>query len=186
VDWWTDFWTWVNANQLAATVIGGLILVIIVGIWARLPRLGKPIRRAWDFLRSLRLTTGPKIDRQVAAAKAEGADEVQSRIDAERAAPIHHPQWIVAPKRDERNTFQLFNAADGSIARDVTIDASQNEFILLERPRWADFTGQAVNTFKGVATEGGRFLGVTFTIEWADLNGDRRQANIPYQPPRYP
>lgn len=46
VQWWNGFWTWVNDNQLAATVVGGLIVAALVGLFSILPRIGPHVRSA--------------------------------------------------------------------------------------------------------------------------------------------
>jgi hypothetical protein len=183
---WNGFWDWANKNQLAATVVGGLTLAIIFGIWVRLPKLGAPIRKTWRFFKSIRLTTQTSIDGRLAESRCAGAYEVQSQVDSERAASINHPLWIVGPQQGERNILNLINVADGSIAYDVTISALPGEFVFMERPRWENFTGKAAQPFKGMPTETGRYLGVRFNVEWHDINGDIRQSDIPYQPERHP
>ncbi|MEV7607904.1 hypothetical protein AB0N61_00315 [Microbacterium sp. NPDC089320] len=54
MDWWTDFWTWVNSNQLAATIIGGLILAALLWGFARLPKIGPHVRVGLKWLWSWR------------------------------------------------------------------------------------------------------------------------------------
>lgn len=49
VQWWTDFWTWVNENQLAATVIGTLVAAATLAVLTRLPKIGPGVRRAFKW-----------------------------------------------------------------------------------------------------------------------------------------
>lgn len=44
VDVWTKFWTWVNENQLAATVVGGIIVALLVWLFSALPKVGPQVR----------------------------------------------------------------------------------------------------------------------------------------------
>lgn len=41
---WNDFWTWANENQLAATVVGGLIVAALIGLFSILPKIGPHVR----------------------------------------------------------------------------------------------------------------------------------------------
>ncbi|WP_144882526.1 hypothetical protein [Microbacterium paraoxydans] len=54
MNWWTDFWTWVNDNQLAATIIGGLILAALLWGFSRLPKVGPHVRSGIKWLWSWR------------------------------------------------------------------------------------------------------------------------------------
>lgn len=47
---WIEFWTWVNENQLAATVIGGLVVAALIALFARLPRVGPLVRKALRWI----------------------------------------------------------------------------------------------------------------------------------------
>ncbi|MWB98317.1 hypothetical protein [Agromyces seonyuensis] len=50
MDAWHGFWTWANENQLAATVVGGLILLALGWALSHLPKVGPYIRRALTWL----------------------------------------------------------------------------------------------------------------------------------------
>lgn len=90
VQWWTDFWTWVNENQFAATVIGGLIVVAIVGVFSRLPKIGPHVRTFLKWLWSWHPISARKHYRDIAlvheATLAEAAAE--ARVIAEKAIDV--------------------------------------------------------------------------------------------------
>lgn len=87
MNWWTDFWTWVNDNQLAATVIGGLILAALFWGFARLPKVGPHVRYGLKWLWSWRPVTARRHKREllnvytILTAEVEGT----AKVVAERA-----------------------------------------------------------------------------------------------------
>jgi hypothetical protein len=50
VDWWNEFWAWANENQLAATVVGGVLVVLGLKALSYLPRIGSPLATAFTFI----------------------------------------------------------------------------------------------------------------------------------------
>lgn len=96
VDWWTDFWTWVNNNQLAATIIGGLILAALLWGFARLPKIGPHVRVGLKWLWSWRAVSVRRHRRDIAnlyevvsadvegAAKAAAAKAIADSAELEK------------------------------------------------------------------------------------------------------
>ncbi|WP_156458731.1 hypothetical protein [Microbacterium sp. Leaf179] len=67
---WNEFWEWADGN-LGATIIGGLLVIAIVGVFSRLPRLGPHVRsglrRAWRWAYSWRPVSSRRHARELAA-----------------------------------------------------------------------------------------------------------------------
>ncbi|WP_146185405.1 hypothetical protein [Microbacterium sp. HMWF026] len=76
---WNGFWEWADGN-LGATIIGGLLVIVIVAVFSRLPRLGPHVRsglrRAWRWAYSWRPVSSRRHERELAAVaeKAREAD----------------------------------------------------------------------------------------------------------------
>jgi hypothetical protein len=193
---WNGFWDWTNKNQLATTVIGGLILASIFGAWARLPKLGKPIRA----LGTVRLTTTKRLadarktnERKgfalgvektnvlVAAAHAE-RDEAREELTAARARPANQPRWQVeAFKGGGADEYVLRNVVPDPdlLMENVSLEAPGDEFT---------FTGVIQNMPRIVDTQATNFAGkrhtkraIPFTISWNDETGIRRD-QVTYLP----
>lgn len=47
---WNEFWAWANENQLAATVVGGVLVVLGLKVLSYLPRIGSPLATAFSFI----------------------------------------------------------------------------------------------------------------------------------------
>jgi hypothetical protein len=54
MQWWSEFWTWVNENQLPATVIGGAIVALLIWLVSALPKIGPRVRAAIRWIWSWR------------------------------------------------------------------------------------------------------------------------------------
>lgn len=86
MEWWTDFWTWVNENQLAATVVGGLILAL----FATLPKIRPHVRSALKWPLTVRFTTAQKIRQVVAeiSSKDQTISDLKSQVESARAEGV--------------------------------------------------------------------------------------------------
>lgn len=199
--WWNDFWTWVNENQLATTIIGTLVAALI--LWV-MPISRRGIMAGFRFLGTLRVrvTTQARLDEkeralrdQLKAAKKDGLllgvektcalvakadagrDEARSELNALKEVPPQMPMWRVYPfESDGPESYWLKN-----IVHDP--DLVMNNITLNAPPELFTFTG-AVRTHAGASeARPMRFFGrrhtsamIPFSISWNDGHGVRRQA----------
>lgn len=110
-----------------------------------------------------------------------GRADLQAEIDAAREKPIRHPRWVISAKPNGKpGEYILLNADTTSVAQNIAIDAPSSEFMFLSAANWDDLNNEAGGAlFLGRLTDGGAHFGVNFTVEWDDINGDRRTSTVP-------
>ena len=125
-------------------------------------------------------------DEAWAEGRAAGRAEVLAELeDARPAAPPIKPRWLIFQNRDDDappNSWTVANMAEGAIALHVSVDAARSGLVFLSSADWPDMTGKAHNEFSAHLTDQGESYGVTFTIEWTDAEGARRNERIDWDP----
>ena len=179
MEWWSEFWTWVNENELAATVIGGLIVAVILGTLALIPKLRKPLlgalRRLLPWIGGLRLTT-----------KNQRARAIEDALAARWFDHFIRPQFVVAPTtKDDYWEWILYNTAEHSIAEHDQIRVSEPFFHISSAADWERIKGPGVVKFRGVPTRAGRQLGVDFHISWIDVSGEANSSTFSWSAPTF-
>lgn len=114
----------------------------------------------------------------------EGRKQLQNELDEARTKPVKKPRWVIVQDQDEStsNNWLVANMAEGATALHVSVDAPRGELVFLSAADWPDMTGKSQQTFSGYLTSHGESYGVTFTVEWTDANGDRRNEKVDWEP----
>jgi hypothetical protein len=203
--WWDQFVAFADKSPVLAgtigTVVGGLILALILWVISRIPKLRKPvfggISRLGRFLRSVRVTTTNRIEREYERGVDEGwaghEREVEEetklgreisifttpREDLKREAPAPRPapkpRWRVYESEPEGDGFDFIvaNSVERSVAQEVRLEASASYFEFYDGAHWEDASGVCYRSFRGKISSWARDRGgVDFDITWLDENGE--------------
>lgn len=91
MEWWNDFWVWVDASQFRAGVASTLVVAGVLGLVAAVPKWRKPVfaavKRSYDFIRSLRVTTTKRLEAHRTSALEEGRNSARAEMSATTVAP---------------------------------------------------------------------------------------------------
>lgn len=175
MDTWNSFWTWANENQLAATVIGGAILLGALKLLSFIPKIGPHIGKFLNWTWSFHPVSARRHSREVKALRGEMNDVAED---------------VVRRLKLESDDFDRSTAADRKIYADALGRAEQVHGAAaigaskpLPEPRWAvrlqpgtSDQFQLVNTVpRSVAREVRIETDTNLTImdagHWEDLSG---------------
>lgn len=104
------------------------------------------------------------------AGKAEGRAEAEAEIEAKRAVPLLRPVWRIDPL-GTADAYVLKNTQHSVEVSNVSVDASTGEFLFAGATQMRGPFDHHFE-FYGQKTDGGRRLGVDFTVKWQDANGE--------------
>jgi len=199
VGWWTEFWTWVNENQLAATVIGTLLATGLVWLLSRLPKVGPHVRTALKWLWSWHPVSAHRHTRDLAAVseassayaqkRTEGiAEKVKTshedglKIDTDAnvraipAPPPPEPRWKLvrmSGAEDVKCRFTISNLVPGSVALNVRMDnLGQGMFSFDDAAFWPDLSGESSGDFSGVIRSTNAVNRIHLKLTWLNHKHD--------------
>ncbi|MHA6668608.1 hypothetical protein ACX3O0_07035 [Homoserinimonas sp. A447] len=110
--------------------------------------------------------------RGYAAGLAEGREEIQARIDAERSVPLPRPAWRIDAVRSN-DVYTLSNTQPGVVVRDLSMEAPLGDFQFNGPKYWPGEFEENIE-FEGERMRNGKSFGVKFVLRWSDANGDRQ------------
>lgn len=104
------------------------------------------------------------------AGKAEGRAEAEAEVAAQRAVPLLRPAWRIDPLGGA-DAYVLKNTQQGVDISNVSVDAPSSQFLFAGATQTQGPFDRHFE-FYGQKTDGGRRLGVEFTVKWQDAHGE--------------
>lgn len=157
-----DTFAWSN-TPLGATVVGGILVIVLVGTAVRLSKgVHKTLTAVLRWLFSIRITTSRGLSRRT------------STLIQDRQKLVVNARWIIAvPKHGKPDELIVENVAQGSVAHAVKVESDSYGFTFLSAADWLVLQPGAAASFFGHWDQFA-YSAPQFTVTWTDLAGTRR------------
>lgn len=174
---WNEFWKWANESQLGANVVGGIIVALLVGFVAIVPKLRRPvvsaIRRSVAFLSTVRITTTTRIEAATRSKLSVATLEPPAK-SLQASAPGSRALWSLSEGRG-----LVFGAPAGAIsyrltnrggveALNVWVDTDNTRMGIASGGFWPSVPDGEAKTFVGVPTGPLGDDPLIFTVGWCE------------------
>jgi hypothetical protein len=115
------------------------------------------------------------------------AENVPSDGTAPSVIASREPRWTIYPDaHGEWNDFLLRNSVDGSVAKEVRLEAPVADFDFHDGAVWDDVTGVKIVSFRGNQKGKSFSSGTEFKVYWDDVWDQRREATVTLRKPDSP
>lgn len=176
--WWAD---------VGGQVFAGMILLAVAGTVTALTPWGKRVRsrigsafvKSYRLVTSLRVTTRPRIDAEIAEAVREATEEAEPDDDEPPLRPAEHTGWVMLPAPAPR-TWLLRNQT-GESATVLMLMLGHNSNFEWEPPDfpWTLHAGESLSFPARRIRRGASFLpfmdAPVANVLWEDSHGDQHE-----------